>query len=175
MAELEALVASYQQDDTLNLAIQAEREKIKQEYDNLLNEQKIKLTDLEIENEHVKSELGISKRELDQITSEKEELHAQINSLKNKIKSLQAENDKFNVLKLSNPVEASLTNRTSKMSSPPLSHKSSECESEIPSVISARMFSFEDPAKERERIQALEEENKMLKEQNKRLNTTVET
>jgi cell division septum initiation protein DivIVA len=127
-----------------------------------------------VENEQIRGEMDALKRELENSLTEKEDLNSQINSLKNKIKSLQAENDKFLVLKPTSPLDTPNNLRTSKISSPPLSHKSSECESEIPSVISARMFSFEDPAKEREKIQTLEEENKQLREQNKKITQSLE-
>lgn len=145
-----------------------ERERVKSEYSNAIDELKGVIKSKEIDSEKNNQQIAELKSKLQNSEDEIEDLQGQLNSVKNKLKSLQAENDKLL------PGKIPTANKTpsvkgSNLSSPSLSEPGSPH-----STIQPKFFSLEE-ARDKEKIVYLENEIKALKDQNKQLSTSLET
>jgi hypothetical protein len=134
---------------------------------------KDKTAKVELELEQVKQERDKIKSEYDTLNGEKEEMEAQINGLKNKVKCLVMENEKLSCNGKGSPPETPHSRSMSMQSegsSPTFPGYIKTISIEEPNIYNGLSLNVQ-----AEIVKGLEEEVKLLREQNKKLSQNLES
>ena len=67
----------------IQATIEEEKDKVRQEHDEAMRELRAKLTNQEIDNESIKTELDVWKQTFEELEGERDELQGQVNLLMN--------------------------------------------------------------------------------------------